>query len=192
MSKAKYKYSDEILKEILSEVTDQFDSLNIKHYVINSIRFGNLRSSNAECVQTVDYAGNVKEEIVICKAFARNESDCTRKDLKDLIMHELIHSVISNDVLTYNKTDGKAIYRNLPHGERWNEIAKEIEKRFPEYSLFSPKSYDDIVYPQFPVKYIYSCPRCGSNENIRATEVEDRSFCFFCGNPIKLKKPDII
>ena len=185
MSKLKYMYSENDLAEILDECERQFDKTGIKRYKIDSIRFGNLRNNLASCIQTLNRNGNMKEEIVICKKLAQEGNDFTRADLKNLIMHEVIHSVNSDEIFEICKESEKPIFQNLSHGDRWNEIARQIEEMYPEYDFFTAKSYDDIVYPQFPVKYIYCCPKCGSVERVRKTETNIDSYCFFCGTPIK-------
>lgn len=155
MTKVKYKFDENDLKEILSECEKEFGSLGINRYPVNEIRFRNFSSKAGQCIQEIDATGNVTIEIAICKKIVREDASFTRKDLKRLIMHELIHTVIDESEQVITTASGRTVRSILTHGDRWNDIARVVQARYPEYDFFNDKSYDDIFASDFPVKFIY-------------------------------------
>lgn len=186
----KYRFNENDLREILSECEKEFDTLGIYRYPVNEIRFRSFSTKAGQCIQEVDAYGNVTIEIAICKKVAREDANFDRLDLKRLIMHELIHTVIDETETTINTPYGKQVRGTLSHGSRWNEIARLVQKTYPEYNFFNDKSYDDIFASDLPVKFVYKCEHCGNIEKFRKNIPSMSGRCLKCGRPVYLKKPE--
>lgn len=181
----KYKFDEEDLWEILKECEEEFDTLNILRYQVDNIRFRNYSASQAACNFTLRQDKTINVEIAVRHKIVREEANFSRQDLKNLIMHELIHTVIYDDELPLTPPWEVEIIRPLGHGEEWNRIARLVQEKFPEYDFFDDISDEDIFFPDSPVQFIIRCPNCGAVERYRKTYPRPGTECPFCGEIMK-------
>ena len=157
------------LQEAYEYCIGQFKTLGYETIPVYKIWFSKSKTYLARYHHrfSLDAAGNiVKEEssIFVNKKVSGENTNFTIKDLRTLIMHEVIHTVITDHKI---KVGEKMVDPGLPHGEKWNEIAWNVMKKFPEYDLFYEKNIDEIINFDKPVKFIYVCPSCGNRTNSR-------------------------
>ena len=92
------------------------------------------------------------------------------KELKETIIHELIH--------TCNRCWG--------HGKTWMKYAKILNDKY-KYELTTFKDYDAIFHKDKPILHKYICKNCGSLFNLRAKDEDYLNknvyfACPFCGS----------
>jgi len=116
---------------------------------------------------SLDSDGNIVKEdssIFVNKEVSGENTNFTIQDLRTLVMHEVIHTIITDQK---TKVGNQFVDSGLSHGNKWNEIARRVMKHFPEYDLFYDKNIDEILDFDKPVKFIYICPSCGNRTSSR-------------------------
>ena len=97
------------------------------------------------------------------------EKDCPIEELKETIIHELIHTCP----------------RCQSHGKIWMKYAKILNDKYG-YELMTTKDYEAVFNKELPILHKYVCKTCGSFFNLR---VENETYfskdmyfcCSFCG-----------
>lgn len=84
---------------------------------------------------------------------------CPLVDLKQIIIHELIHTCP----------------RCWVHGKTWRKYAMIMNDAYG-YSLLEDKDYDSIFHKDKPILHKYVCTKCGSVFNSR----ENGEFAYKC------------
>ena len=86
---------------------------------------------------------------------------CPAKELKEVIIHELIHTCPRCGI----------------HGKTWRKYAMIMNEKYG-YSLLEGKDYDSIFFKEKPIIHRYVCPNCGTRYDSRSEEGDCR--CPFC------------
>lgn len=86
---------------------------------------------------------------------------CPLTDLKQIIIHELIHTCP----------------RCGSHGKTWRKYALIMNKKYG-YPLLEGKDDDSIFHKEKPVLHRYICPKCGTRYDSRSESGDHR--CPFC------------
>lgn len=107
-----------------------------------------------------EYDGNYNFTIIIDKRLLQDK--CPLKELKEIIIHELLHTCS----------------RCLSHSKTWRKYAKIMSDIYG-YTLLDCKDDDSIFNPEMPILHRYKCPKCGNIYNSRMTEEWDQQ-CEFC------------
>lgn len=90
------------------------------------------------------------------------EDRCPLKELKEVIIHELLHTC----------------KRCLGHGKTWRKYAKMMNEAYG-YSLLEGKDDDSIFHKEKPISQKFVCENCGSTFESRSEENYDCR-CIFC------------
>lgn len=107
-----------------------------------------------------EYDGSYNFDIVIDERLLRDE--CPLKELKEVVIHELIHTCP----------------RCLSHSNTWRKYARIMNDVYG-YALLDCKDDDSIFHPEMPILHRFRCPKCGSIYNSRMPEEWDQQ-CEFC------------
>lgn len=99
--------------------------------------------------------------------------NCNIKELKETIIHELIHTCS----------------RCWTHGKTWMKYANIMNNKY-SYELTTIKDYDAIFNKEKPILHHYICPNCGSIYNTRTINECDYNpnnykICLFCRSNYK-------
>lgn len=90
------------------------------------------------------------------------EDKCPIKELKEIIIHELIHTCKRCGI----------------HGKNWRKYAKMLNDAYG-YSLLAGKDLDSIFHSEKPITQRFLCRNCGSTFDSRRKERHDCK-CVFC------------
>lgn len=83
------------------------------------------------------------------------DEDCPLIELKDTIIHELIHTCPRCGI----------------HGKTWMKYAKIMNEKYG-YELTTSKDNDEIFHKDKPILHKYVCPKCESIANFRTEHPE--------------------
>lgn len=101
-----------------------------------------------------DFSIVIREELL--------QDTCPLKELKEVIIHELIHTCP----------------RCLSHGKTWRKYAQMMNDAYG-YSLLEGKDDDSIFHREKPVTQGFLCRNCGSTFESRRKDKYDCK-CVFC------------
>lgn len=90
------------------------------------------------------------------------QDTCPLKELKDVVIHELIHTCP----------------RCLSHGKTWRKYAQMMNDAYG-YSLLAGKDLDSIFHSEKPITQRFVCRNCGSTFESRRKDKHDCK-CVFC------------
>lgn len=87
--------------------------------------------------------------------------ECPAKELKEVMIHELIHTCPRCGI----------------HGKTWRKYAMIMNEKYG-YSLLEGKDDDSIFHKEKPILHRYICPKCGTRYDSRSEGGYHR--CPFC------------
>jgi len=146
------------LEKIFKECMDEMKAVDIP------IQDG--RIAGAEAGDTDDClglcCGDVDNNFTIIIRTDLLSDICPLKELKEIIIHELIHTCKRCGI----------------HGKTWRKYAQIMNNAYG-YSLLEGKDDNSIFHSEKPVLHKYVCPKCGIPFGSRSEEEYDCR-CAFC------------
>lgn len=152
------------LQKIAAECVSEMKKVNIpiRDNKINDVKAGDINDFGL-CTHDGYYKNfviTIRNDLV--------QDNCPLTELKQVIIHELIHTCP----------------RCWTHGKTWIKYALIINDAYG-YSLFEGRNYDSFFHNEKPILHRYKCPKCGSTYNSRSENDNGLHGCPFCNSYYK-------